>query len=240
MTETRIVDQPAFVLHSKKYRETGLLLDCFSRDYGRLPIIANGVRTEKSKTAALLQPFQPLSISCLGRGELKTLVSADWAMSALSLTGKVLYCGFYINELTTVFLHQYDPHPDVFAAYYQCLNLLSQNNSEEILAIEAALRHYEWVLLHNVGFGLTLDYDAATGQPVNDQQYYRFIAGQGVFEDSHGHYPGHTLLQIMACDFAQRDTLLAAKQLFRAAIDEQLQGRRLNSRHVMNQIIKTL
>ena len=44
----RVQQQPAFVLHAAEYRETSLLLEVFSRNYGRLGLVAKGARRAKS------------------------------------------------------------------------------------------------------------------------------------------------------------------------------------------------
>jgi DNA repair protein RecO (recombination protein O) len=65
----RIEQQPAFVLHGRAYRETSLLLECFTRDHGRIGLIARGVRKEKSRLPrALLQPLTPVSLAWSGTG----------------------------------------------------------------------------------------------------------------------------------------------------------------------------
>ena len=75
----RVAITPGFVLHRRAYRESSLLLEVFSRDYGRLGLLARGVRNSRSRRTALLQPFVPLQMAWSGRGELPVLsqVEAD-------------------------------------------------------------------------------------------------------------------------------------------------------------------
>ena len=40
MQRNRVDGQPAFVLHSYPYSETSLIVDIFSRDFGRLALMA--------------------------------------------------------------------------------------------------------------------------------------------------------------------------------------------------------
>ena len=50
MTERRLVEsEPAYILHAKPYRETSQLLDVFTRDHGRIGLVANGARRPKSR-----------------------------------------------------------------------------------------------------------------------------------------------------------------------------------------------
>ncbi|HWV63312.1 MAG TPA: recombination protein O N-terminal domain-containing protein, partial [Oxalicibacterium sp.] len=47
--ETRVVEQPGFVLHSYPYKETSLIVDVFSRDHGRVALVAKGAKRPHSK-----------------------------------------------------------------------------------------------------------------------------------------------------------------------------------------------
>mgnify|MGYP000668136443 CR=1 FL=1 len=40
----RVSLQPAFVLHSRPYRDTSLLLEVFTAEYGRLSLVGKGAR----------------------------------------------------------------------------------------------------------------------------------------------------------------------------------------------------
>lgn len=74
----RVDGQTAFLLHSYPYSETSLIADVFSRDYGRLPLLARGARRPKSALRGLLIGFQPLELGWFGAGEVKTLAKAEW------------------------------------------------------------------------------------------------------------------------------------------------------------------
>ncbi|MDE2087744.1 MAG: recombination protein O N-terminal domain-containing protein, partial [Xanthomonadaceae bacterium] len=59
----RLDQQPAYVLHARPYRETSLLLECLTRDHGRLGVVARGVRGERARLRrSQLEPFQPLAL----------------------------------------------------------------------------------------------------------------------------------------------------------------------------------
>ena len=94
MTDSVIYLQPGFILQQRKYRETSLIMDVLTRDYGRVSLLAKGVRKAKSKTAGLLQPFIPLTLSYFGRTELKTLTDVELTRPFMPLPGLALYCGF--------------------------------------------------------------------------------------------------------------------------------------------------
>ncbi len=225
---------PAFVLQQQHYRETSLLLQVLTRDEGRVAVLAKGVRKPKSKTAALLQPFLPLNIAYSGKTGLNILTHVEAVPPLLALQGLPLYCGFYLNELLCRFLYPHDPHPDVFAAYRQCLNSLAENK-----AIEAALRRFEIGLLGHVGYGIDFEHEAPGGLAVKPHTRYGFKAGVGLVADVNGPVSGLTLQALKAGDFSQPQVLVEAKLLMRVVIDSCLQGQPLKSRAVIQQIISS-
>ncbi len=231
MTETAVYLQPAFILQQRKYRETSLIIDLLTRDFGRISLLAKGVRTAKSKTAGLLQAFIPLSVSYVGRAELKTLSHVEVSQSFNDIKGLALYCGFYINELVSCFLHKYDPHPEVFRHYDECLASLADGTN-----IEAGLRLFELRLMESAGYGLQLDYDHEQ-KPVEATKKYDFKAGQGPVAVPDGRFSGKVLLALSARELADPQVLSEAKILMRQVIDDYLQGKPLKSRAVINKVI---
>ncbi|SJM92089.1 DNA repair protein RecO [Crenothrix polyspora] len=230
-----VYEQAGFILKQRQYRETSLIIDVFTQDFGRVTLLAKGVRKAKSKSAALLQPFTALAVSYVGCGELKILTHVDVLHAALELNGLALYCGFYISELILCLLHQYDPHPDVFNDYNCCLSTLA---SATALEIEWALRLFEINLIEKIGYGLQLEYDFMTGLPIDAAKNYAFNIEKGPYEDALGYLSGVTLQVLHAKTLYDAKVLSEAKLLMRRVIDVYLQGRPLKSRQVMNQIIK--
>lgn len=77
--------QRAFVLHSRPWSETSLMLDVFTEESGRVRLVAKGARSKRSNLKGALQPFTPLLLRFGGRGEVKTLRSAEAVSLALPL-----------------------------------------------------------------------------------------------------------------------------------------------------------
>jgi DNA repair protein RecO (recombination protein O) len=63
----RVDNQPAFVLHTYSFRETSMVVEMFTRDFGRVALLAKGARRPRSALRGLLLAFQPLSLSWSGR-----------------------------------------------------------------------------------------------------------------------------------------------------------------------------
>lgn len=233
MIETVVHLQPGYLLQHRPYRETSLILDVLTRDFGRVSILAKGVRKARSDKAGLLRPFLPLQLSFRGRAELKTLTHVELSEVSLSLQGLSLYCGFYVNELIGHFLDKFDPHPEVFQLYRDCLRNLSENTE-----IERVLRIFELNLLISVGYGLQLDFDQRHNKPVMAGKKYFFHADAGPVEAESGDVSGRTLLALQTKTLTDSETLAEAKKFMRTVIDFHLQGKPLKSRAVIARILK--
>ncbi len=146
--------QSCFVLHSRPWRETSMLLEVFTEEYGKIVLCARGVRGKKSQIRSLLQPFTPLYLSWSGRGEMQTLTRSEPAGPAIKLSGYALYSALYMNELMVRLLHRHDPHPELFNHYRQALEKLSRTD-----LLEQSLREFELQLLTAIGYGLAIDAD---------------------------------------------------------------------------------
>jgi len=236
MTESTVYLQSAYILQAQNYRETSLLLDVLTRDYGRISLLANGVRKQRSKTAGLLKPFTPLIISYLGKSELKKLQTVEPAGPNIPLTGISVYCAFYVNELICCFLHKSDPYQELFTKYQDCLVKLLDNSN-----LESTLRIFELDLLDAIGYGLQLDFDANEVKPVcqnNVMNRYGFSIDSGLVVDNNGQISEKTRQAMLERQFTDPQVLAETKKLMRTVIDLYLQGKQLKSRTVINKIMK--
>lgn len=234
MDDTNVLLQPVFILQHRKYRETSLILDVLTEDFGIVSILARGVRKKKSKTAGLLLAFTALKISYIGRNELKILTHVELDSVQKKLQGLSLYCGFYINELVSYFLHKNDPCPEVFTEYKHCLQLLADTQETEEI-----LRFFELNLMEQIGYGIQLNIDNNEAL-ISPDKRYQFMAEMGMVESITGYVSGETLLALDARTKLSKQALVEAKQLMRKIIDFQLQGKELKSRAVLAKIIKQL
>lgn len=227
----RVALQPALVLHRRPYRNTSLLVEALTQDYGRVGLVARGVRTARSRLKGLLQPFAPLLLSWSGKGDLVTLTGAEEAAIPFALPASRLLCGFYVNELLLRFLKRYDPHPGLFAAYRQVLAALAEEDSEE-----AALRVFEKQLLAELGYGLMLSAEAVSGAPIRADAVYRYVLDRGpMTAENSGGIPisGRSLLALQRETFADPGELREVKRLTRVAIGMHLEGIPLRTRELM-------
>jgi len=235
VSNTQVQLQPAFILQHKKYRESSLILDVLTRDFGIVSILARGVRKPKSKTAGLLLAFTDLKLSYIGRNELKILTNVELGETTVQLKGISLYCGFYVNEILSYFLHKNDPHPEVYLEYQHCLALLAKTQETEQI-----LRFFELNLIDYIGYGFELSFDAIKQTQVDAAKKYYCDTETGMIESAEGYVSGATLISLAAREHLDEQALYEAKQLMRRIIDFQLQGKVLKSRAVLAKIIKQL
>jgi DNA repair protein RecO (recombination protein O) len=157
----------AFVLHRYDWSETSLILELFTRERGRVVVVAKGAKRPYSQLRPVLIPFQRIQV-LLARppgdenAELHTLRSAEWGGGTPALAGGGLFRGFYANELLLKLLARQDPHPALFDAY--ALTLPGLGGGEAAAA--AALRAFELLLLRETGVLPELDRVTATLAPL--------------------------------------------------------------------------
>ena len=166
--------EPSYVLHARPYRESSLLLEVFSRRFGRVGLVARGARGGKSRWKNMLQPFRPLLLGWSQRGELGTLTGADQVASPPALAGEPLFCGLYVNELLVRFLQRSDPHPGLFDDYRDLLGGLAGGADPQ-----PALRLFERRLLEAAGFGLQLEHEHGGEEPIRAGRVYEFLPEAG-------------------------------------------------------------
>jgi len=171
----RIEQQPAYVLHARAYRETSLLLECLTREHGRVGVIARGVRGEKARLKrAQLEPFQPVAMDLLLRGELATLTAVEQVGIPLRMIGDAALASLYLNELVVRLTERQDPIPTLFDAYAATLARLAGGEP-----LAWTLRRFERDLLEAIGYGLQLEYDSSNGEPLEAEGHYRYLVDQG-------------------------------------------------------------
>ena len=228
--------QAAYILHTRPFRDTSLLIDAFTTSHGRINLIAKGargVRGKKSRFRGSLQAFVPLLLSWRGNTDLMNLVNAEPNPIPLPhLTGKLLVCGLYLNELLIRLLYRYDPYPHLFKAYQTALCSLSDNPA-------IALRLFEKKLLAELGYALYLNKDSLTNQALLPHQSYQFIPSQGLVvclnKSLHKQtiFSGASLLAMHHETWDTSTHLSDAKRLFRLALNHLLEGKTLRSRELL-------
>lgn len=225
--------QPSYILHTRPYRDTSLLVEALTRDHGRLTLVARGQRQSRQKARRPLQAFTLLLLSWQGRSDLKTLTGAEIQGTAAFLSGNYLYSGLYANELLMRLLPQGEGHDQSFDAYRHLLAELLEGRE-----LEAGLRRFEFRLLDEMGYGIDFSLDANSGNPLSGEKIYQYLSEVGFLEVEANSAPaatafvGRDLQAIAVSDYSQKETLRAAKRLARLALAPHLGSRPLKSREL--------
>ncbi|MFT7388652.1 MAG: DNA repair protein RecO (recombination protein O) [Candidatus Endobugula sp.] len=229
--------EPCYVLHTRLYGDTSLLVTVLTKTHGKLTLIARGARKiskSKKNPRYLLQPFIPLLLSWQGKSSLKTLTSMEADAPSINLIGNRLYSAMYLNELLVYLLHEEDPSDDTFDYYQEVLPLLSDVGT----SLEVTLRQFEFTLLATLGYEINFECNAENFQPLDPAASYYYFPEQGFIDIRV--YPkardigflGEDLLRIHHHDYSSPSTRQTAKYIARAALRPHLRNRTLKSREL--------
>jgi DNA repair protein RecO (recombination protein O) len=230
-----------FVLHQRPYRNTSQLLECLTALHGRVGLVARGSRRSTSRERgrrALLQPFVPLRLSWLQRGELGSLAQVEPAAASYDLEGERLLAGYYANELLLRLTARGDPNAEVFSCYSRCLADLAGG-----VHVARAIRIFELHLLGALGYGLELAAEAGTGAPLDPSLRYVYEIEHGARAadrgdgDSEDVYSGRDLISLREETLDDETSLRTAQRLLGRVLRVYLGDRPLKSRLVLQDIV---
>ena len=233
----RVLAQPAFVLHSYPYKETSLIIDVFSRQYGRIALLAKGAKRPHSQLRGVLQTFQPLTLSWTGKSELQILTAAEWIGGMLPLEKNALICGFYLNEFIIRLLQRDDPQPLLFDEYVSTLNQLGH-----IEPVPIILRKFELNLLRMAGVLNDLSFCTRQRGRVKHDGLYVVDPESGtrpaLMDDAAIKVHGQTLIDMQAGNYADAQTQLQSKLLMRTLLAHHLHGATIHTRQILMDLQK--
>ncbi len=227
-------NQPVFVLHTYPFKETSLVVELFTREFGRISAVAKGARRPRSAMRGMLQSFQPLLGAWSGKLELKTLHSLEWYAGLLMLQGEALMCGFYLNELLLRLLPREDSHEALFDEYAQTLISLSHAPSDSA----NILRRFELRLLQSLGYAVPLTHNIKNEMVLSEAQYY-YVPEMGPVSVRHDYQEngvqllGKTLLDMANDDYSDVQTQQQSKQLMRLLVAHYLGDKPLHTRQLL-------
>ncbi len=234
----RVPLHPCFILHQRPYRESSLIVEVFSREHGRLGVVAKGARRSRNTRRALLQPLRKVNLAWTIRGEMGTLTDVEPVGACLSLSGARIIAAFYINELLIRLLHRHESHPELFDAYEISLEELGRVQKDS----QAILRLFEKRLLGALGYGLVLDRDVVSGERIQEDRGYYFLRERGPtcvgeMEGPNIRISGATLSALDLETFSEPRQLLEAKRLMRYVLGAHLGEKPLQSRALYRQYL---
>jgi len=233
--------EPAFVLHTRPWRESSLLVEVLSANHGRIGLLARGVQGAKRHVLrAALQPLQLIRLDAVQRGELAQLRSAEALDAAPQLGGEATLAAFYINELVLRLAPRQDPAPELFDAYALVRRRLADASS-----LAWNLRRFERDLLEALGVGFAFDVDG-DGAPVDPAARYRLDAEHGprrlLSDRGHGDRSdaatGRALLALAADLPPDGEDLAGLRRALRPVLLHLLGGRPLKSWDLLGELAR--
>ena len=217
-----------YVLHTYPFKETSLIAELFSKNHGRISVVAKGARRPRSSLRGMLQSFQLFQATWSGQREIKTLHNIEWCDKFLKIDGDALLCSFYINELIIRLLPREDTHQKLFEFYDYTMKTLEKN-----IDLDIALRRFELNLLQELGYEVPLKEDE-NGESIVADKFYIYEAEYGPSEISKTNSGvkilGQTLLDMAQDVYKEDNTQLQSKQLMRYLINYYLGDKPLNSK----------
>ena len=237
----RVHQQPAYVLLNRPYSESSWIVEIYSKDYGRLALMAKGARRIKSKLKGVLLPFQPLLLSWVGKGEIPTLTSAEIQVAEINMIdremkGDQLVCGFYCNELILYLLHRHDPHQRLFDRYHQTMiGLYDPESVINELSLANTLRDFEQMMIKETGYEVSFHYEVDGKTGIRQEFYYQFQHGQGFIRSHQNNTHAISGKTIIALQQNNKNTLnqhdmTLSKHLMRDILSQNLGYKKINSR----------
>lgn len=228
--------QQVYILHTYPFKETSLVVEMFSQQFGRIAAVAKGARRPRSAMRGMLQSFQLLTSTWSGKNELKTLHSLDWSAGLTLIKGDALMCGFYINELLLRLLPREDAHEALFDYYANALLALSQLQEKSSAESAVILRKFELKLLQELGYAVPLLEDE-NGLALIADKTYRYEAEYGACDISatkNGvQLRGQTLLDMAKGHYQDVVTQQQSKLLMRYLLAHYLGDKPLYTRQLL-------
>lgn len=228
---SRVESESAFVLHKRPYRNTSLLVDFFTEKHGRITAVARSARGPRSRYKNIFRPFSLLWINWSGRMELRYLNQVEMQEVIIPpFTGKILYCGLYVNELLFKLLPREEAFPALFSSYLSLLKILPKTSTPN----EIALRYFEKNLLKAIGYGLPLSKEANSKNNIHPDLFYNYIPKTGFVptcKDVNKYiFSGKSLLAFYQETLKDPQLIKEIKRLTRIALQDALDYKKINAR----------
>ncbi len=168
MKDFKANETEAIMLHSRKYRETSLICELFTKKIGRVSVIAKGARSKKNKFQNITSPNVLANINFSGRSELRTLTAWE-ELSYFQILGKNLRVLLYLNELIYKLLERENKQEKIFNGVINLYKTLAASDAKNI---ELSLREFEYFLICELGYGFDIFYDDKGSKLEKEKTYY--------------------------------------------------------------------
>jgi len=139
------------VLARKNFSEADKIITLFTREQGKVKVLAKGVRRIKSRRAPHLELFNHVSL-VLHKGKAFDLVTEAKTLSKIEVDLKTAAYLFYLCEVLDKILPEHQPHPELFAKLILCILSLRGMEMTKQSYNENIVKQFVVELLWNLGY----------------------------------------------------------------------------------------
>ena len=152
----------AIVLRRVDFSETSLVLTLYTRDFGKIGILAKGARRAKNSFDFALDLLAVCRVVFLHKSstslDLLTEAKLEHRFRSAARDVTRLYAAMNLAELLTEFTEYGDPCPDLFDAAYETLQAIDRDGDAVAWTV-----WFQWALLQHTGQRPALDACAVCG-----------------------------------------------------------------------------
>jgi len=141
----------AYILNRRPFRDSSLLLDIFTENYGQVCCVARPAKKRGKVVKGHTEPFRYLHLQWIGKGDVQTLTEAD-ERGRHDIPASELMLGLYINELIMLFSRQHVANAELFNAYKYTLHKIGDADINRHI-----LMRFELYLLQSIDFPISVD-----------------------------------------------------------------------------------
>ncbi|WP_370222085.1 DNA repair protein RecO [Cytobacillus sp.] len=148
------------VIRTTNYSETNKIVTLYTREWGKVGVMARGAKKPNSRFAAVTQLFTYGNFLVQRGSGLGTLQQGDMISSMRSIKEDIFLTAYasYIVDLTDKSIEDRKPNPFLFELLHQTLNLINEGYDPEILT-----NIYEMKMLNALGLYPVLDQCSVCG-----------------------------------------------------------------------------
>lgn len=170
-----IITTDAIILHSRKFSDSSKILVAFTRDEGKVSLIAKGARNPKSKYGSSLEPlsYSSLTIYKKPQRELHTLGKAEiiTPMRRLASDYEKLKAALTVVEAVNLTQVNDMPHVELFTTLHATLQELNNSEGNEF----AFSLWFQFQLAKLMGFMVEAETFLDTGSPIIAEPSHHYI-----------------------------------------------------------------
>ncbi len=165
-----ITKTEAVVLHAMKYRDTSKIVTVYSKNFGKIKIIAKGTRNQRTNTfGSSLEPMTHSSIVIYKKehGDLHLLSKSEIVtpLKRLQERAETMYSGLALVELVNMVMHDEEENETIFSLLVSALKTIDGSAKNSVNAVCSFMIQ----LFDQFGFGLNLESCISCGKKTGAQ-----------------------------------------------------------------------